>query len=117
METIGSDRVGTYRAVSFIGSTAGGVTVEIDLEDYKTFALYCPASTASVTVIPKVAEATGGTFLAVADDEGNDYTWTVAASRVIAIDADAMGLAAARFLKLTFNADDSARTYYMLMKR
>ena len=91
--------------------TSGTDSALIDLNGCVVVGLSVPASVASTTMTMKVAYADGGTGLVLTDGIGSAAakTWTIAASRYIAIDPSyTVGV---RFIQFIFGTTETNKTY------
>ncbi len=75
-------------------------TDAIDLGGYLAFALLMPAAWTAAVITLLACDTKDGNYKPVYDDSGNEVSLTVAADRVIAIDAAASKIAALRFIRL-----------------
>ncbi len=95
--------VGDYHDAIAVPIPAGatGLSGEIEIRRFSLFAVDVPAGWITATVITFQASPTsGGTFLNVYDDAGNEVSVTVAASRAVSLDSVALKLAPFRYIKI-----------------
>ena len=114
------DLAGTAGSPSIIDcpiviATSTTVSSEVDLNGTHLFAIGTPAALTGTAITFQVSDTGGGTFNALYDDSGTQYSVTVAPSRVIYLDPSIF--AAFRFLKLVSGSAESANRTLKLYTR
>ena len=82
--------------------SGGGVynlSGEVDFDGYQYFTIYVPATWTGTAITLQTSPASGGTFSDVYNDAGIEVSLTVAASRAVTIDVNALNLASLRYVK------------------
>lgn len=87
----------TVSAVIANGASQSGV---INIRSFLVGALQMPAAWTAAVITFLASDSENGTFDPVYDDSGTEVSVTVAASRVVGLDAVAGSLAACQYLKL-----------------
>ncbi len=106
ISVISERKAATATATIADGQSLSG---EVDLGGHALVGLVIPSGWQTATSITfQVASATGGTFVNLYDDAGNEVTVTVAASRGVGCDAVAGALAPWRFIKVRSGTSGSA---------
>ena len=83
-----------------IPTGATGLSDAVDIEGYQLSGLIVPSGWVTATAITlQASDAIDGTFVNVYDDGGSEVALTVAASRCVAISANALNIAPLRFVK------------------
>jgi hypothetical protein len=112
-------------AVSVVIGAAASLSAEVDIGHYALAGIIMPGTWTAASLSVHAADVTGGTFVDVFDDDGNQIEIEAAASRAIGIDTDALVLAPWRFIKLesvtigtpaTPVNQDAARTLILVLK-
>ena len=86
-----------------------GLSDVVDIEGYTHAVILVPADWVTATSVTfQAAASSGGTFYDVYDDQGNEMTVTVAASRAVALVYAPISLPAARYIKLRSGTTASA---------
>lgn len=108
-----------YRNVAHqIDFTLTGTTSPaIPFSGYAMLGLLCPAGISSTAVTFTACKTKDGTFVAVTDSDGNAPKMTVAASKAVALEGtEADAVAPWAYIKLVFNASETAKTFTVALK-
>ena len=111
---------GTYLTVTITGGLTE--TSAIDIYNYKFAQIVMPTSWTAANLTFKTSPTIDGTYQSLYDDAGVEVNVTAAVSTNIAIDVNALKLAASRFLVIrsgtaaTPVTQASTRTLYLILK-
>jgi len=98
-------------------SDSATVSSSHPVESYKVFGLQMPAAFTGTAITFQAAENQNGTFVDVFDESGSQISITVSTDRYIGLDAAALEIAAAMWIRLVSNDTEVAdRTVLMHMK-
>lgn len=123
---------GTTNAVALTGRTTiktatiangGSLSGEVDIEDYQFVAIMMPADWTPANLTFQASNVSGGTFVDVYNDAGDEITALAAATRIITIDVNSLGLAPLSYIKIRSGTSATAvvqgaeRTLTLILKK
>ena len=115
----------TGRTTTKTATIANGASLsgEVNIEDYQFIAIKMPADWTPANLTFQASNVSGGTFYDVYNDAGDEITALAAATRIITIDVNSLGLAPLSFIKIrsgtsaTAVAQGAERTLTLILKK